>query len=338
MGQKESGLRILVTGGHGFVGGALVRALIRSGGHRVSATVRRPAPELEALGVHVISADLTERQACFRATSGQDLVFHTAAKAGVWGSFADYHSINVDATAFLLEGAREHGVRYFVHTSSPSVTFAGHSSLQEDESAPYSPQPMNPYCFTKILAEKLVLSAHNSERLHTLALRPHLIYGPGDPHLLPRVFEAAERGRLLRIGDGSNWVDVTHIEDVVRAHMAVLEHLEDLEAWGKPYLITSGKPLQLWKWLDQLLLWKGLPPVRRSLGQRPAVALGSVVEWIYRLLSLSGEPPLTRFSALQLGCSHTYSIEEARRRLGFEPSVDPYAPFDEQFTSSQGST
>ncbi len=336
MGQKEPGLRILVTGGQGFVGGALARALVRNRNYRVSATVRRPAPDLEALGVQVITADLGDRQACFRATRAQDLVFHTAAKAGVWGVYSDYHIINVDATAFLVEGAIEHGVRHFVHTSSPSVTFAGHSSLQEDESAPYSSAPMNPYCLTKILAEKLVLGAHDSGRMRTLALRPHLIYGPGDPHLLPRVFEAAEKGRLVRIGDGSNWVDVTHIDDVVGAHLAVLGHLDDLTPWGKPYLITSGRPIQLWDWLDEILQWKGLPPVKRSLGLRPAVALGWMSEWIFRLLSLSGEPPLTRFSALQLACSHTYSIEQARTLLGFRPGIDPYGPFDEQFALSQG--
>ena len=324
-------MRILVTGGQGFLGNALVRALVGAGYDRVSATARRAEPALERLGVHVIHADLRDREAALAATVDQDVIFHTAAKAGVWGAFSEYHAINTLATSYLLEGAQRHGARYFVHTSSPSVTFAGHSEIDIDESAPYSPKPLNPYCFTKIQAERAVLQADDTTGLRTLALRPHLIYGPGDPHLLPRVFEAAANGRLVRVGDGMNRVDVTHIDDCVAAHLAVLARVEDPGIWGKPYFLSSGRPVLLWDWISHLLAWKGLPPIRRSIGARTAVRLGGLLEIIYRLLRLKGEPRLTRFSALQLGCSHTYSIAQARGLLGYSPQVDPNSPFEEQF-------
>lgn len=330
-------MKILVTGGQGFLGNALVRALVQAGYDQVSATARRAEPELERLGVRLIHADLRDREAALAATADQDLIFHTAAKAGVWGAFSEYHAINSLATSYLLEGARLHGSRYFVHTSSPSVTFAGHSEIDVDESAPYSAKPLNPYCFTKIQAERMVLQGDGEAGLRTLALRPHLIYGPGDPHLLPRVFEAASARRLVRVGDGMNRVDVTHIDDCVAAHMAVLSRLEDSEIWGKPYFLSSGRPVLLWDWIGHLLAWKGLPPVRRAIGARTAVRLGGLLEVVYRLLRLKGEPRLTRFSALQLGCSHTYSIEQARRLLGYSPQVDPNSPLEEQFAMPRGS-
>lgn len=334
MGQKAPALKILISGGQGFLGAALTRALVERGGHDLLVTARRPAPELEALGVTVARVDLRDREAVLPLAQGVDLIFHTAAKAGIWGAYDDYHGANVLATEHLLEAARRHGVPYFVHTSSPSVTFAGRSEVDVDETAPYSSAPLNPYCLTKILSEKAVLTAHGQDGLETLALRPHLIYGPGDPHLLPRVFEAAaSRSGLIRVGDGLNRVDVTHISDAVGAHLAALDRRHDPEIWGRPYFITSGRPVLLWEWLEQLLAWKSLPGVRRSLGLRQAVLLGTGLQWLYRLLRLSGEPRLTRFSALQLGCSHTYSIAQARQRLGYIPAVDPFSPFEEQFRS-----
>lgn len=322
-------MKILVTGGQGFLGGALTRALCRLGGHEVTATARRAAPDLVALGARILPVDLRDREAAIAATAGQDLIFHTAARAGIWGRFDDYFAINVAATGHLLEGARQNGVSHFVYTSSPSVTFPGHSEVDVDESAPYSKAPLNAYCTTKIQAERAVL-ALDSPSMRTMALRPHLIYGPGDPHLLPRVFEAAAKRRLIRVGDGTNRVDVTHVSDAVAAHLAVLEHLEDGQAWGRPYFITSGKPILLWDWLAEVIAWKGLPPVRRSIPLRLAAGLGSTLEFVHRLLRLRGEPRMTRFSALQLGCAHTYNIDAARTLLGYQPLMDPYAPFAQQ--------
>lgn len=329
MGQETRDLRILVTGGQGFLGGALVRALVGLGFSRVAATARRAAPELEELGVELVAADLCDDAQARAATQGRDVVFHTAARAGVWGDSAEYHAINVRATRSLLGGCREHNVPYFIHTSSPSVTFQGVSSEDESETAEYGRRPLNHYCRTKIDSEREVLEGNGETR--TLALRPHLIYGPGDPHLLPRVFEAAKKGRLIRVGDGLNRVDVTHVKDAVAAQLCALARREDPKIWGEAYFITSGVPIRLWSWLAHLLQWKGLPGPSRSLSLGKAVLLGKGMERLYGALGKEGEPPITHFSALQLGCHHTYSIEKARRLLGYEPTVHPYHPFDEQF-------
>lgn len=331
MGEKARSLRILVTGGQGFLGGALVKALVSLGFENVAATARREAPELEALGVEVLRADLTDFDQVEACCADRDVVFHTAAKAGVWGSEESYEAINVQATYHLLGAARDHGVRYFIHTSSPSVTFQGHDSLDETEEAPYGFHPYNAYCRTKIDSERAVLSAHEPGVFHTLALRPHLIYGPGDPHLLPRVFEASRSGRLVRVGNGENWVDVTHITDTVSSHLCCLARRESEEIWGEAYFITSGRPIKLWDWLGRILQWKDLSPVKRGVPLKLATFLGWLIENVYRALGKESEPPLTLFSALQLGTHHTFSIEKARRLLGYAPQIDPYAGFDRQF-------
>lgn len=331
MGEETRSLRILVTGGQGFLGGTLVKALCDLGFTSVGATARRDAPELERLGVEVVPADLTQKDDVLRATRGRDLIFHTAAKAGVWGSEESYRSINVDATYHLLEGAKANGVRYFIHTSSPSVTFQGHDAQNENEEAPYGFRPYNAYCRTKIESERAVLSYQKDFK--TLALRPHLIYGPGDPHLLPRVFEASRAGRLIRVGDGTNLVDVTHVRDAVAAHLSALERREEEEIWGQAYFITSGQPISLWGWLQEILVWKGLPPISKSLNRRVAVFLGWALESVYRFLGREKEPPLTKFSALQLGSSHTYSIEKARTLLGYTPRIAPHSDFEAQFSA-----
>ena len=332
MGKEARSLKLerslLVTGGQGFLGSSLVKALVALGFKHVAATVRREAPELEALGVEVVHADLTDREQVRTAVAGRRVVFHTAAKAGVWGDFDSYFRINVEATRHLLEAAAESGVGHFIHTSSPSVTFQGKPSEQKTEQADYGRQPLNPYCATKIESERLVLEGDWGMRV--LALRPHLIYGPGDPHLLPRVYEAARSGRLVRVGDGLNQVDVTHIVDAVGSQLCALSKLEDDSAWGEAYFITSGHPIRLWSWIAHLLHWQSLSPVKKSIPVSLGYRLGDILERIYSRID-RGEPPLTRFSALQLGLTHTYSIEKARRLLGYAPSVHPYAPFEEQF-------
>lgn len=339
MGEKTRSLRVershnprekalLVTGGQGFLGGNLVRALVALGFENVAATVRREAPELEALGVEVVHADLTVPEQAAAATAGRDVVFHTAAKAGVWGDFESYRRINVDATRHLLEGSAKHGVSHFIHTSSPSVTFQGKPSELKTEEADYGRKPLNPYCATKIESERLVLEGDWGIRV--MALRPHLIYGPGDPHLLPRVFEASRAGRLARVGDGLNRVDVTHIVDAVGSQLCALSKLESDSAWGEAYFITSGHPIRLWSWIAHLLHWKGLPAVRKSVPVGVGYRMGALLEKVFSKIE-KGEPPLTRFSALQLGLTHTYSIEKARLRLGYAPQVHPYARFEEQF-------
>ncbi len=330
MGSKSRPLKVLVTGGQGFVGSALLRELVADERYLPLATARREAPELESLGIEVRYGDLRREEFARSVCEGCDAVVHTAAKAGVWGRRAEYFEINYRATLNLLEGARAKGVRRFVHTSSPSVTFQGRSEVGVDETAPYGRVPLNAYCASKIAAEREVFRAHREGPMRCLALRPHLIYGPGDPHLLPRLFEAANLGRLARIGPGDNLVDVTHIRDTVQGHLRALEAWERDECWGEAYFLTSGRPIRLWEWIGELLSWKGLSPVRGAVPLPLAAGIGLLLEGVFRLLPIGTEPPLTLFSALQLGLSHTYSIEKARTLLGYEPEMDPWSEFGQQ--------
>jgi len=306
-----------VTGGGGFLGRALV-ARLQARGDEVTVLARRPQPDLQ---VKLALADLNDRPAVMQACQDQDCVFHVAAKAGLWGTWTEYFDSNVIGTRNVLEGCRAAGVRRLVYTSSPSVTFDGHDHSGADESLPYPGSFLNFYSETKALAEREVLAADGPE-LATVALRPHLIWGPGDPHILPRLVKRARAGRLVRVGPGGNKVDVTYIDNAAQAHVLAADRLEPGSPLaGKAYFLSNGEPVELWPWIDDMLNRLGAPAVRRSLPLGAAQLLGSLLEWLYRLARLPGEPPMTRFLAAQLGTSHWYDITAARRDLGYQPEV-----------------
>lgn len=314
-------MKALVTGLGGFLGGELARQL-QAEGWEVVGLSRRPLPEWEARGVRVVLGDLQERSGLIEATRACDAVFHAAARAGVWGSYADFFGPNVEGTRNVLEACRASEVPRLIYTSTPSVTFDGREAEGADESKPYPTRPWNFYSETKAEAEALVLAANGRRGVATVALRPHLIWGPGDPHLLPRMLRAADAGRLRRIGDGRNRVDTTFIVNAAAAHLAAARGLEPTAPQaGRAYFISDGQPVELWSWIDQLLQGTGRPPVRGSVSRPAAEWLGMGLEWVWRTLRLPGEPPLTRFSAAQLGLSHWYDVSAARRDFGFEPPV-----------------
>jgi nucleoside-diphosphate-sugar epimerase len=315
-------VKVLVTGGGGFLGRALVRQLVQRG-HDVRACGRGRYPELDALGVETARVDVRDRPAVRDAVRGAEVVIHAAAKAGVWGDPGEYHAINVAGTDNVVAACRDAGVRRLVYTSSPSAVFdaADHEGAFND--LPYPDTFQAAYPETKAWAERAVLAANASD-LATVALRPHLIYGPGDPHLLPRLFDRARRGKLRIVGSGTNRVSVTFVENAARAHVDAAERLEPGAAWaGAAYFVDDGEPVALWKWLDDLLARVGLPPVRRRVGERAARVAGAVAERLWRVLPLPGEPPMTRFVAAQLARSHWYSPEPARAAFGFVPPISP---------------
>jgi nucleoside-diphosphate-sugar epimerase len=237
-----------------------------------------------------------------------------------------YDSVNRLGTELLLSIARQAGVKRFVFTSSPSVVFAGASQCGIDESAPYNFPWMEAnrayYSLTKAMAERAVLAA-NSDGFRTCALRPHLIWGPGDTHLIPRLLARARAGRLRRVGDGTNLVDVTYVENAAEAHLRAADALngEAASAVGKAYFITQGAPVNCWEWINEVLALAELPQVKKCLSQRSATRVGAICEFVYRTLRLKREPPMTRFLAAQLATSHWFDISAARRDLGFEPRV-----------------
>ncbi|MBI3925172.1 MAG: NAD-dependent epimerase/dehydratase family protein [Armatimonadetes bacterium] len=315
-------MKALVTGGGGFLGKAIVRQL-REEGHEVTVLARGRYRDIEALGARSVRCDLRDRIGVARACDGHDCVFHAAARAGVWGDYNDYHETNVDGTRHVVEACLQVGVPRLVYTSTPSVVFEGRDILGGDESLPYASRFLNAYSQTKAAAEKLALAAA-SERLLVTALRPHLIWGPGDPHLIPRVIDRARTGRLVQVGNGGNQVDMTYIDDAARAHLLAAGALAPGSPLvGRAYFISQGHPVLLWPWIDNLLRRLGIPEIKRSLPLWAARWVGAAMEWAYELLNLRGEPRLTRFVAAQLGTSHYFDIGAARRDFGYEPRVTP---------------
>lgn len=323
-------MNTLVTGGGGFLGGYIVEALLARG-DRVRSFGRGDYPQLRAQGVEVARGDVRNSAAVAAACSGIECVFHCAALAGIGIDRDMFESINRVGTELLLSHARRSGVRRFVYTSSPSVVFAGKDQRGIDETAPYDFGWMEAnrayYSYTKACAEQAVLAAHSDE-LRTCALRPHLIWGPGDTHLVPRLLARARAGRLWRVGDGANLVDVTYVENAADAHLRAADALlidrppaEADAPYGKPYFISQGEPVNCWDWIDQILALVNLPPLQKSMSSKTAKRVGRACEATYGSFRLGGEPPMTRFLAAQLSTSHWFDLSAARRDLGYEPRV-----------------
>lgn len=313
-------MKALVTGGGGFLGGAIARQLLARG-DTVRSVARGRYPELERDGVEVLQGDLATPKVVQDAVAGCDIVFHVAAKAGIAGPYGDYWRANVLGTLNIIEACRAAGIHQLVHTSSPSVVFDGTNMEGANESLPYSSHHHSYYSETKAQAERYVIAA-NSPTLATVALRPHLIWGPGDNHLLPRLLRRARKGKLRRVGDGTNVIDGTYIDDAARAHLLAADRLEPGSAIaGKAYFIGSDQPIRLWDFANRMLGAAGLPPITRSISSRKAHAIGTVLEWAWKLLPLPGEPPMTRFVAGELATSHWFDLTAAKRDLGYTPQV-----------------
>ena len=310
----------LVTGGGGFLGGAITR-LLRQHGRTVRSLTRTAYPWLDDIGVEQVLGDLSDPNAVERAVAGVDVVYHVAAKAGVWGRYADFFATNVTGTENVIAACHKHGVAKLVYTSTPSVVHGGGDMAGVDESAPYPKHFEAYYPETKVIAEKAVLAA-NGPQLATVALRPHLIWGPGDPHLIPRLLARAREKTLRRIGSRAVQVDVTYIDNAVQAHVVAAGKLAPgSPVAGKAYFISNGEPVELWAFIGRILAEAGLPPITRSVSAWRARFAGRVLEWVYRVFRLPGEPPMTRFVASQLSTSHWYDISAARRDLGYDPQV-----------------
>jgi 2-alkyl-3-oxoalkanoate reductase len=312
--------KVLVTGGGGFLGSSLIKPL-REHGLAVRSLARRFYPHLHELEVEQVQGDIADPQVVARAVAGCATVFHTAAKAGVWGTEDGYQRPNVDGTRNLIASCREHGACRIIYTSSPSVVFTGRDMENADESLPYSAQYDAPYPRTKARAEQMILEA-NGENLVTVSIRPHLIWGPGDNNLLPRIIARAKAGRLVKIGYGNPIIDPVYIDNAVEAHLRAAERLEPgSPVAGRAYFVTQGETIPTWEMINRLLKAAHLAPVKRTVSRPMAVAVSGIVEAVYRLSGRSDEPPMTRFMARQLSTSHWFNNDAARRDLGYEPRV-----------------
>jgi len=313
-------MKTLVTGGGGFLGSAIVR-MLHARGDEVCVLGRGVYPHIAPCIKRMFQADIRLPAAVQRACEGADVVFHAAALAGIWGRRRDFWSINVDGTRNVVEACRASGVPRLIFTSTPSVVFGKDDLCGVDESTPYPSRYLAAYPETKAFAERMVLAA-NSPTLATVALRPHLIFGPGDPHLIPRVIARARRGRLVQVGDGNNLVDITYIDNAADAHVkSAVALTPGGRCAGRAYFISQGEPVSLWPWLNELLAAVGAPTVTRSLSFRTAFRAGRILESVYRTFGIGREPPMTRFLATQLAKSHYFDISSARRDFGYNPTI-----------------
>lgn len=311
----------LVTGAGGFLGGYIVEQLLARG-DRVRAFCGRRLPTVDSHNLEIVQDDIRDRDAVAAACEQVEVVFHTAAVAGIWGPWDRYHGINTLGTQHVLEGCRRHRVRRLVFSSSPSVTFAGGDQCGVNESAPYASRWLCHYPHTKALAEQMVLAANGSGGLLTCSLRPHLIWGPRDTHLVPRLIERGRRGKLRRVGDGKNLIDMVYVENAAQAHLLAADALQGNAApAGRAYFISQGEPVNCWHWIDELLALAGVPAVKKSISARAAWNAGAACEAAWRLLRLDSEPRMTRFLAAQLSTSHYFDISAARGDFGYEARI-----------------
>ena len=320
-------MQVLVTGGGGFVGGYVIDRLLKRG-YEVRSFGRSPQPVLEAKGVEVICGDLASADDVRAACRGVDAVFHVAAKAGVWGSWGSFYQPNVVGTRNVVEACQAEGVGRLVYTSTPSVVFNGEPIQGGGQEMLYGRNWLCHYAHTKAIAEQEALGA-NCDTLKVVALRPHLVFGPGDPHLLPRVIESVKAGRLKIVGGGNNRVDVSYVEDVAAAHLDAFDALETGTCAGQAYFISQGESVALWPWLNQVLQGLGHPPLVKRIPLPLAYVAGALAECIWKVFAKEGEPPITRFVAVELAKDHYFDIGAAKRELSYSPSYSMQAALHE---------
>lgn len=316
--KPESPAKVLVTGGGGFLGGAILRQLVEKG-HRVTSFSRRVYSELASFEVEQIQGDISDKTAVESACEGVDLVFHVAAKPGVWGDYSDYYRTNVIGTQNVIAACKKHGVLRLVYTSSPSVVFNGTDMEGVNESVRYPDTFQAHYPKTKAIAEQAVIAAAD-EGLKTIVLRPHLIWGPRDNHLVPRIIERANR--LVRVGNGKNLVDTIYIDNAADAHILAADALKkNSKLSGKVYFISQDNPVPLWDMVDDILKAAGLSPVQRSVPRKLAWIIGALFEFVYKTFTIRGEPQMTRFLADELSTAHWFDISAAKKDLGYAPRI-----------------
>lgn len=313
-------MKVLVTGGGGFLGSVICSMLV-SRGDKVQSISRKQHSGLNALGVAQFQGDLIDEKAIHLAAQGCDAIIHTAAKAGIWGDYNSYYQTNVVGTKNIIDACKNLGIPRLVYTSSPSVVFNGSDMEGVNESVPYPTSYLTAYPKTKAIAEQMVLKA-NDNSLATVALRPHLIWGPGDNHLVPRILDRANAGRLRKIGNRIVMVDSVYVDNAASAHLLALDRLSlNASCSGKAYFISNNEPWKLWDLVNAIIRAGKGKPVEKSISVSFAYIMGWAFEMTYSFFRIQREPPMTRFLAKELSTSHWFDISNARKDIGYEPKV-----------------
>ena len=312
-------MNVLITGAGGFLGNHIALQLLDAG-HVVRGFSRGRYPKLEALGVNWVQGDLRKQRDVSKACEGMDAVIHTAAVPGIWGSWKMYYGINTLGTANIIRAVQQHDIPYLVYTSSPSVVFDGKDQSGISEEVPYPKTWLCHYPHSKALAEQQVLAANVDGQLATCALRPHLIWGEDDPHLIPRLIARGRTRKLRIIGDGDNLIDMVHVENAAHAHLCALTALQVTpKARGRAYWISQQTPVNCWEWINEILGFAGIEPITKRIGFRTAYRVGAILEYLYKSLRIKSEPRMTRFLALQLSADHYFGNTLAQNVLGYRP-------------------
>lgn len=312
-------MKVLVTGGGGFLGAAICR-MLKARGDEVVSLSRSRYPALDALGVRQVQGDVSALDSVLAASQGCDAIIHTAALAGIWGDFEDFSRTNIGGTMAVLGACELNGIGKLVYTSTPSVVHAGHDIEGGDERLPYPAKFHAHYPATKAVAEQRVLAA-NSAKLATVALRPHLIWGPGDNHLLPRILKRAQAGQLRFIGAPKK-IDTIYVDNAAQAHLDALDRVAPGAACaGKAYFISQDQPIALDEMVNRLLRSCGQPPVTKRISPAVAKIAGKVFEAVWRATGKQDDPPMTAFLAEQLSTAHWFNIGAAKRDLGYQPRI-----------------
>lgn len=273
-----------------------------------------------------VRGDVADPAAAAAAVDGADAVLHLAAKVSVVGDWADFVRTNVEGTKVLLDAARSAGVGRFVHVSSPSVAHAG-SSLVGAPAGPADPdRARGHYARSKAMAERVAL-APDGRGPAVVAVRPHLVWGPGDTQLVGRIVERGRAGRLAVVGSGAALVDTTYLDNAVTAMLAALDRAEEPDVRGRAFVVSNGEPRTVWEMFTRICAAAGVAATPRRVPYRVAWLGGAAVERAWAALGREDDPPMTSFLAEQLATAHWFDQRETRHALRWQPHV----PLDEGF-------
>jgi nucleoside-diphosphate-sugar epimerase len=313
-------MRVFVTGGSGFVGSKVAQMLL-SENYEVTLLARKPIPKLQNLGAKLILGDVCDFYSLKSATRDVDAVIHCAAKAGIWGPERDFLKINYEGTKKLVHASEMNNVKYFIYTSTSGVVYNGKDLINVDETTPYLESSISSYGTSKMLAEKFVLS-HNKETFKTLSLRPHIVWGPGDPHFLPRIFALRKANKIRTLKGGPYLFDSIYIDNIAECHVHALKKLDEgAKIAGEAFFVTQNEPLDSRDFVNMLLECGNLPPVKPSINPNLCLFMAHIVESLWKLFRVKSEPPITVYVAKQFMTNYYFNLYKTTNLLGFTPKI-----------------